>query len=117
VSTDNLTDIYKDSFGVFVTPGVYTTELTEKEVSRAALLKSQAELAKVFHGARRESIKYLGELDSQVTETAVALSDKAVSISDQRARAQERILPNQVKIQINNTRVNAMKSAYAQGLR
>jgi hypothetical protein len=116
-TTDHLTDNYRKTLATLVTPNQYTTENVRQATARAAWSGTQVYLAKLFHDAQRQTIENLGELDSLTTRTAQLYSDTAVEISDRRSKAQEKILVNEVRGQLNDTRLNALKQHMAQGLK
>lgn len=116
-TSDTLNSQYRNYFPRLETPKVFTTEAVDREVSQAAVLETQAKLAQIFHRARGTSIKSLNTLDRLSTESAIIYSDTALEVSGRTAKAQEKLLPQAVEIQLNNTRTNAFKRAYAQGLK
>ena len=116
-TSDILNSQYRNFFPRLETPKIFTTEAVDREVSQAAILETQANLARIFHKARGTSIKSLNTLDRLSTETAILYSDTSLEVSGRTAKAQEKLLPQAVEIQLNNTRTNAFKRAYAQGLK
>lgn len=116
-TSDSLTTQYRNYFPKLETPQIYTTSVVDQEVAQAATLETQAKLAQIYHKARGTSIKSLNTLDRLSTETAILYSDISLEVSGRTAKAQEKLLPQAVEIQLNNTRTNAFKRAYAQGLK
>jgi hypothetical protein len=115
-NSDNLSDVYRAAMSRLGSPGVYTTQEVKDATARAAWSQAQVDLGRMFHENQRLAIKNLGELDKLTTETATLYSDTSVAISDRRTKAQEKLLTNEVRTQINDTRINSLKKHYAQGL-
>lgn len=116
-NTDRMTDSYKFLLSGLQTPGHYTTEQVQQAAHQSGLTSAQKTLAVEFHRHRRETIKNLEELDRLTTDTAVLFSNTHGKISDRQAIAQETILINEAKSQIQNVRLNSLKTAYAEGLK
>lgn len=114
---DHLTDQYRSKLPGLPTPAVYTTAEVDQEVQRASFIQGQVELGKLFHQNRRLTIQGLEALDQLTTETALEYSDKSLEISNRRAKAQGKLMTNTVAQQINDSRVNARRAAFAQGLK
>jgi len=116
-NTDQLTDTYRELLSRARVPSTYTSKEVQQAARESGIIEAQVSLAKVWHGHRQKTIKGLDELDSLTTKTATLFSDTAERISDRRSEAQETILLNEAKVQVVNSRLNALKGAYAEGLK